>query len=121
MQNPQSLPAALRDAVIHVAGVNADQAGYDTLLAFARNSTVTNDRLRYYYAVASAHEPILARATLALTLTDELQGTIIDRVINTVASSGEQPELAWDFVQSHLDALPPNRDPRSATPSFRNS
>ncbi len=116
VQDPQSLPAALRDAVIHVVGVHAERAGYDTLLTLARNSTVTTDRLRYYYAAASAHDPDLARATLALTLTDELQATIIDGVINTVASSGEQPQLAWEFVQNHLDALTAKQGP-----SFRDA
>jgi aminopeptidase N len=42
---------------------------------------------------------------LALTLTDELPTTIIGGVINTVASTGEQPELAWDFVKTNADAL----------------
>jgi aminopeptidase N len=115
VQNPQSLPAALRDAVTHVVGVSADRASYDALLALGRKSTVTIDRLRYYYAAASARDVTLARATLALTLTDELPNTIVNRVIYTVAFSGEQPELAWDFVQQNLDALtarqgPPFRD-----------
>jgi aminopeptidase N len=47
----------------------------------------------------------MARATLALTLTDELPGIIVTGVISSVASSGEQPDLAWDFVQKNFDAL----------------
>ena len=64
----KSLPAALRDSVTHVVGIAADRATYDTLLALARKSTVTNERLRYYFAAASARDPALAHATLALTL-----------------------------------------------------
>ena len=105
LQDPQSLPTALRDAVTHLAGISADRTGYDTLLALARKSTVTNERLRYYYAAASARDPALARATLALTLTDELPSTIVGGVINNVAASGEQPDLAWEFVQKNFDAL----------------
>jgi aminopeptidase N len=116
VQNPQSLPAALRDAVTHVVGITADRASYDTLLALARKSTVTTDRVRYYYAAASAHDASLARASLALTLTDELPSTILGGVINMVASSGEQPELAWDFVQNNLDALSAKQGP-----SFRDT
>lgn len=103
--DPQSLPNALRDSVTHVVGVTADRATYDTLLALARKSTVTNERTRYYFAAASARDPALARATLALTLTDEVPGTIVTGLINSVASSGEQPDLAWDFLQSNYDAL----------------
>jgi ERAP1-like C-terminal domain len=105
VQDPSSLPNALRDAVTHLVGISADRASYDRLLTLARKTTVTNERLRYYYAAASARDPALARATLALTLTDELPNTIVDGVINAVASSGEQPDLAWDFVKANYDAL----------------
>src|SRR5262249_5491706 len=66
---------------------------------------VTNERLRYYFAAAGAHDSELARMTLALTLTSELPDTIVPGMISTVASSGEQPQLAWGFVQAHFDAL----------------
>jgi len=111
LQDPQSLPNALRDAVTHLVGLTADRASYDTLLALARKSTVTNERLRYYYAAASAQDAALARATLALTLTDELPTTIVGGMINAVAASGEQPDLAWDFVKENFDALAVRQGP----------
>jgi aminopeptidase N len=116
LENPQSLPTALRDPVTQLVGLSADRAGYDTLLALARKSTVTNERLRYYYAAASARDATLARATLALTLTGELPNTIVGNVINIVASSGEQPDIAWDFVKANFDALA-----TKLGPSFRDA
>jgi aminopeptidase N len=101
---------------MHVVGISADKSTYEALLSMARKATATNERLRYYFAAASAHDPVLARETLALTLTDELPNTIISGVISTVAASGEQPELAWDFVQKHYDALF-----AKLGPSFRDS
>jgi len=105
LQNPESLPSALRDAVTHLVGVTADRAAYDTLLALARKSTVTNERVRYYLAAASARDAELARATLALSLTDEVPGTIVTGLIGSVAGAGEQPDLAWEFVQRNFDVL----------------
>src|SRR3954471_10667914 len=105
LRDPQSLPAALRDSVTHVVGITADRAMYDTLLTLARKSTVTNERLRYYFAAAAARDPALARATLDLALGDEVPSTIVTGLIGSVASSGEQPELAWDFLQKNYDAL----------------
>lgn len=105
LQDPKSLPNELRDSVTHLVGITADRATWDTLLGLARKSTVTNERLRYFFAVASARNADLARATLALTLTDEVPGTIVTGMINAVASSGEQPDLAWDFVQKNFDTL----------------
>lgn len=105
LQDPKSLPNELRDSVTHLVGLTADRATYDTLLTLARKSTVTNERLRYYFAAASARDAALAGATLALTLTDEMPSTVVSGVIGTVAGSGEQPDLAWNFVQKNFDAL----------------
>ncbi|MBK5650088.1 MULTISPECIES: M1 family metallopeptidase [Bradyrhizobium] len=105
LDDPNALPTTLRDAVTHVVGITADRTTYDRLLTLARTSTVTNERLRYYFAAASARDTELARATLALTLTNELPDTIVTGMINAVASAGEQPQLAWDFVQANFDAL----------------
>jgi aminopeptidase N len=105
LQDPNSLPPGLRDPVTHVVGISADRPTYDTLLSLARKATSTEQRLRYYYAAASARDPVLARETLKLTLTNELPTAVADGVISTVASSGDQPELAWHFVQKHYDAL----------------
>jgi aminopeptidase N len=114
--NPQSLPPTLRETVIHLAGLTADRATYDTLLALARKSTITSERVRYYSAAASARDPELARATLELTLTDELPTNIVGSLINAVASSGEQPALAWEFVRTNFDKLATRQGP-----SFRNT
>ena len=112
LQNPESLPSALRDAVTHLVGVTADRATYDTLLALARKSTVTNERVRYYLAAASARDAELARATLALSLTDEIPGTIVTGLIGSVAGAGEQPDLAWEFLQKNFDALLARQGPQ---------
>src|SRR5260370_5052842 len=116
LQNPQSLPNALRDSVTHLVGISAGKTSYDTLLALARKSTATNERLRYYYAAAYARDATRARAPLALTLTDQLPSAIVGGVIHTVASSGEQPDLAWDFVKANFDALSAKQGP-----SFRDA
>jgi aminopeptidase N len=111
LQDPAALRPSLREVVTHLVGENADRRSYDTLLALARKSTNTNERVRYYSAAASARDPALARETLALTLTDELPNTLRSSVINAVASAGEQPELAWDFVQSNFAVLAAKQGP----------
>jgi aminopeptidase N len=116
LENPQSLRPELRETVTHLVGLTADRATYDALIALARKSTITNERSRYYSAAASARDPALARETLALTLTDELPTTMVGGMIGAVASSGEQPVLAWDFVRANFDALASKQ-----SPFFRNT
>jgi aminopeptidase N len=115
LQDPAALRPALRDTVTSLVGLTADRASYDTLLALARKTTNTGERVRYYSAAASAHDDALARETLALTLTDELPTTLVGNVINTVAGAGERTELAWAFVQENFQTFATKQGP-----SFRN-
>jgi aminopeptidase N len=114
LREPRALPVALRDAVAHVVGVTADRAIYDALLTLARNSNDTGERVRYYYAAASAREPALARDTLALALSDDAPSAIRVGLINQVAASGEQADLAWDFVRENLAVLVSRQGPSFA-------
>jgi aminopeptidase N len=111
LKQPASLSPALLDSVTHVVGVFASRDDYDALISLARKSTVTNERVRYYDAAASSRDPALASRTLALTLSKEVPGTIVGGLINEVALSGWQPQLAWDFIQNNLDALTALRGP----------
>jgi aminopeptidase N len=116
LQDPSSLRPSLREVVVHLVGQSADRATYEVLLALARKATNTNERVRYYSAAAGARDPVLARDTLALTLTDELPPALRSTIIGAVAAAGEQPELAWQFVQKNFSALAAKQGP-----SFRDS
>ena len=111
LENPALLRPSLRDAVVHVVGENAGRNDYDALLALARKASNSTERARYYSAAASARDAALARETLARTLTDELPYALRTSVIATVASAGEQPELAWDFVRQNFTALAARQGP----------
>jgi aminopeptidase N len=115
LQSSTALRPALREPVTHLVGVSADRKSYDTLLALARKTTNTNERVRYYSAAASARDPALARETLELALTDELPSNLVGSVINSVAAAGEQPDVAWAFVRRNFQALANKQGP-----SFRN-
>jgi aminopeptidase N len=116
LSDPASLPPNLRGPVTHLVGRTADRAMYNTLLALARKSTNTGERMRYYSALASDRDPALARETLAIALTDELPNSMIGTLITWVASQGEHPELALDFVKEHFEAIVSKQ-----SPSFRHT
>jgi aminopeptidase N len=116
VDRPASLSVDLRGTVTHLIGLTADRPTYNTLLALARKTTDTNERVRYYAAVAAARDERFAKDTLAITLTDELPSTLVGTLISGVASSGEHRELAWDFVKENFSALAQKQGP-----SFRNT
>ena len=106
-----SLSTALRGPVTAVVGRYADRATYDTLLALGRKTSNTDERVRYYGALAGARDLALAQATLAIALTDELPASMIGTLISQVAASGEHPELAWEFVKTNFAALAARQGP----------
>ena len=116
VSDPTSLPTALRETVTRLAGLYADRATYDSLLALGRSTTNSDERVRYYMAAASARDPALANETLAIALTDELPPTLAGRVISEVASQGEHRDLAWNFVKANFTELTAKQGP-----SFQNN
>jgi aminopeptidase N len=112
--NPATLDPELRSAVLHLAGRTADHAIWDTLHGLARRATIAEERSRLYFSLASALDPALAQAALDLALGDEVPSNLASNIIYWVAGSGEHPEMAWDFVQAHFDALA-----QRLGPSFR--
>jgi ERAP1-like protein len=111
LQNPGSLRTGLREPVTYLAGRTADRAAYDTLLGLARSTTNTDERMRYYSALAAARDPALAKDTLALALNDETPTNLVVSLISGVASAGEHPDLAWTFVRENFQALAARQAP----------
>ncbi len=110
VKDPGSLDVNLRGPVIHLAGRGADRATYDTLRALGRKATNTEERTRYYFALAAAVNPELVKETLGIALTDELPTDLSNGLILTVAA-GEHPELALAFVKANFAALAAKRGP----------
>ena len=104
-EDPASLEPELRGAVLHLAGRSSDRDAWSALLALGRQATVAEERVRFYFALASALDPVLARDTLAIALGDELPANLATSLIYWVASAGEHPDLAWEFVETHFDPL----------------
>ncbi len=104
LQDAASLPPNLRDSVTHLVGRGADRATYQILLDLGRKSTNTEERVRYYSALAGAVDPALARETLAIALTEELPTDVGRRLITWVAE-GEHPDLAVEFVKNNFETL----------------
>jgi aminopeptidase N len=105
LQDPASLPWALREPVLDLVGREADRATYEILHGLGRKSKITAERALYYSALASSLDPALARETLAIALTDEIPNDIARRLIFSVASQGEHADLAVEFVKRNFETL----------------
>lgn len=80
-------------------------------IAAATHGTV--ERSTYYALLGSAKDEALARQALALGLTKEPGNTVSADIISEV--SHEHPQLALDFVLSHLPQIEPLIDLSAAS------
>ncbi|MBV9659059.1 MAG: M1 family metallopeptidase [Verrucomicrobia bacterium] len=101
-----ALPADLRPAVFTLVGRHADARRFDQLHDLGRRAMRTEDKQLAYRALEGANDPELCKKALALALEpDELPAPAVARQLLPAAFHGEHPDLAWEFVRAHLDAL----------------
>jgi aminopeptidase N len=105
LTNPDSLPGALRPAVIGTVARYADNATYDQLLARARKAADLEEKQLFYGALAGALNPENSDRTLNLALTDELPPVYAARLVPQVAQGGSAPARALDFAKLHMKEL----------------
>ncbi|MDB6020706.1 MAG: pepN, partial [Pedosphaera sp.] len=86
-------------------GRYSDQTIYDQIHNLGRQATGTEERQLYYNAMCDAIDPQLARATLAISLTDEIVPEEATSLVIQVAAAGEQKDLAWEFAARHIHEL----------------
>ncbi len=97
--DPAALPPALRDPVLDIVGHHADQATWNVLKRLASKSTSTEEKLRYFAAMASAADPKLIRENAAFALTGEIpNGRLLFFILDMSRSSGD-PALVFSLVK----------------------
>jgi len=101
--DPSSLPATIAGPVIAIVGCHADEPTYVALLKLAHSAIATEDRERYYRALASAEDPALAAKTLLLALASETPVLLANRIVELVAE--DHLDLAWTFAKANGPAL----------------
>jgi aminopeptidase N len=105
LADPKMLPPDLRPAVFAVVGRYADQKTWEKLHELGLNTKSIEEKGNFYRAMANALGPDLAKQTLPLSLSDELPSTPATQLVIQLARTGEQPDLAWNFVQAHRKQL----------------
>lgn len=102
---PGSLPSDLRPAVLRIVGRYCDRHIYDQLHEMAAHAAGTEERQLLYGALAEALDPVLARQTLALALSELSSPQEAAALVVKVAANGGHKTLAWEFARQHQDEL----------------
>jgi aminopeptidase N len=101
LKDAASLPPALRTPVLDIVGHHADQKMYDTLRAMGVKATSTEEKLRYFGAMASATDPALMRQSVAFATSGEVPNGRITMMIYQASSSSGNPEALYKMVAPH--------------------
>jgi aminopeptidase N len=99
------LPAALRAPVLQAAGMHADRARFDRLLAHFKAAAGEEDRWLYANAVAAGRDESRARELLAASLTGVTTANIAIALPGLVNDHSPFGELAYDFTLTHWSEL----------------
>jgi aminopeptidase N len=106
VKKPGSLNPELHSPVANVVGFAADRKSFDALLRLARAAQGSEEKQRYYFALASAADPALGERAIEIARTDKQfpSGKIAD-FINQVVLSSNAPDRLWAFVLKHEKKL----------------
>jgi aminopeptidase N len=97
--DPAALPPALRAPVLGIVGHHADQATWALLKSLADKATSTEEKLRYFNAMAAASDPALIRENAAFSLTGDIpNGRLLFFILAMSRDSGN-PALVFDLVK----------------------
>jgi aminopeptidase N len=98
VKDPASLPANLRTPVIDTIARNADQATFDQLRALGKASSGTEDKLRFYIALAGAQDPKFISEDIAIAKSDEIANGRVPQFLATLAARSPTPDRVWKAV-----------------------
>jgi len=98
LKDPAALAPALREPVLDIVGHHADQATYDSLKALGVKATSTEEKLRYFSAMASASDPALIKQTVAFADAGEVPNGRVAIFLSSASRTSGSPDLLYSLV-----------------------
>ncbi len=99
------LPATIREQVVRVAGMHADRARFEQLLARFKTATGEEDRWTYLRALAGGRDATRAKALLQASLGTGVPPNVAAGIPGEVADRSPFGGLAYDFTLMHWNRL----------------
>lgn len=99
LKKPGSLNPELLTPVVNVVGFAADRESFDALLRLARAAQGSEEKQRYYFALANASDPALGERAIEIARTDKpFPSGQIAYFINQAVLSSSAPDRIWALV-----------------------
>jgi aminopeptidase N len=105
MADPTSVDREVAGGAFSLAALNGDQAFYDHLMTALKNAKTPEEYYEYQDALTRFSDPGLLRRTLDFAVSPDVRSQDALQVIARVLDNPAGEKLAWDFIQSHWDAV----------------
>jgi aminopeptidase N/puromycin-sensitive aminopeptidase len=105
LADPSSVDHELAGSAFELTAMNADSAFYDKLMAGLKNPKSPEEYYMYLYPLSAFSDPKLLQRTLDYAVSPDVRSQDSLSLIRAVMNNPAGEKLAWDFVQSHWDAV----------------
>ncbi len=105
LADPASVDTEMAGGVLRLAALNGDSAFYDRVLAATKNPKSPEEYYMYLFTLPRFGNPKLLQRTLDFAVSPDVRSQDSLRVITSVMRNPAGRDLAWNFIQSHWDAV----------------
>jgi aminopeptidase N len=105
LADPSSLDHQLAGSAIDLAALEGDDAFYNRLMAAIKNPKSPEEYYTYFFALGQFGDPKLLERTLDYAISPDVRSQDALQLVSGVMQNPAGQKLAWDFVQSHWDAI----------------
>jgi len=105
LTDPSSVDHQLAGGALGLAAINGDEEYYNKLMAALKNTKAPEDYYSILYTLPQFTDPKLLDRTLDFAITPDVRSQDTLGVITSVLGNPDGEKVAWDFIQSHWDAI----------------
>lgn len=105
LDDPSSVDRELAAGAFGLAALHGDEAFYDRLMAGLKNPKSPEEYYGYLFTLAQFTDPKLLQRTLDFSISTDVRSQDALSLLTSVMGNPAGEKLAWNFVQSHWDAV----------------
>ena len=105
LADPASVDRELAGGAFAIAALNGDGAFYDRVMAALKNPKSPEEYYMYLFTLPQFSDPKLLQRTLEFAISPDVRSQDVLQVITSVLGNPTGEKLAWDFIQTHWDAI----------------
>ena len=105
LANPSSVDSELAGGAFGLAALNGDPEFYDRVMGGLKNPRSPEEYYLYFYTLPQFTDQKLLQKTLDYAISPDVRSQDALSLVTSVLGNPAGEKLAWDFIQSHWDAI----------------